>query len=36
MVIGMSIAYGASFLGLLLAWMSYRKHQRKGDRRGSE
>jgi hypothetical protein len=33
MVIGMSIAYGASFLGLLLAWHSYRKHQREAGRR---
>jgi hypothetical protein len=29
MVIGMSIAYLASFVGLLLAWYSYRKHHRK-------
>ena len=29
MVIGMSIAYLASFLGLLLAWYSYRKHHQK-------
>jgi hypothetical protein len=28
-VIGMSIAYFASFLGLLLAWRSYRKHHSK-------
>lgn len=28
-VIGMSIAYVASCLGLLLAWRSYRKHHRK-------
>jgi len=27
-VIGMTIAYVASFLGLLLAWASYRKHKR--------
>lgn len=27
-VIGMTIAYAASFLGLLLAWRSYRKHHR--------
>ena len=27
MVIGMTIAYLASFLGLALAWYSYRKHQ---------
>jgi len=26
-VIGMSIAYLVSFLGLVLAWWSYRKHQ---------
>ena len=25
-VIGMTIAYAASFLGLILAWRSYRKH----------
>lgn len=32
MVIGMTIAYLASFLGLALAWYSYRKHhQKKGD-----
>jgi hypothetical protein len=31
MVIGMSIAYFASFLGLVLAWISYRKHHRKGE-----
>lgn len=29
MVIGMSIAYAASFLGLILAWRSYRKHHQK-------
>lgn len=29
MVIGMSIAYMASFLGLILAWYSYRKHHKK-------
>jgi hypothetical protein len=29
MVIGMTIAYAASFLGLLLAWRSYRRHTRK-------
>lgn len=29
MVIGMSIAYLASFVGLLLAWYSYRKHHKK-------
>jgi hypothetical protein len=26
MVIGMTIAYFASFLGLILAWYTYRKH----------
>ena len=25
-VIGMTIAYVASFLGLILAWRSYKKH----------
>ena len=30
MVIGMSIAYLASFLGLILAWISYRKYKNKG------
>jgi hypothetical protein len=29
MVIGMSIAYIASFLGLILAWYSYKKHHKK-------
>jgi hypothetical protein len=29
MVIGMTIAYFASMLGLLLAWISYKKHHRK-------
>ncbi len=28
-LIGMSIAYVASFLGLGLAWWSWRKHHRK-------
>ncbi len=28
-VIGMTIAYAASFLGLILAWRSYRKHHKK-------
>jgi hypothetical protein len=32
MVIGMSIAYAASFLGLILAWYYYRKHHNKGDK----
>jgi hypothetical protein len=29
MVIGMSIAYTASFLGLILAWYSYKKHHKE-------
>lgn len=29
MLIGMSIAYAASFLGLGLAWWGWRKRQRK-------
>lgn len=29
MVIGMSIAYAASFLGLILAWYYYRKHKKE-------
>ena len=34
MVIGMTIAYVASFLGLILAWVAYRKHQRaKGNKK---
>lgn len=33
MVIGMSIAYFASFLGLMLAWISYRKHRAKEDKK---
>lgn len=28
MVIGMSIAYIASFLGLILAWKSYKEHNK--------
>ncbi len=28
MVIGMSLAYFLSFLGLILAWISYRKHKK--------
>jgi hypothetical protein len=31
MVIGMSIAYLASFAGLILAWLSYRKHHKKDE-----
>jgi hypothetical protein len=29
MVIGMTIAYAVSFLGLILAWIYYRKHKKK-------
>lgn len=32
MVIGMTIAYFASFLGLVLAWFSYRKYHRSENR----
>ena len=32
MVIGMSIAYFASFLGLVLAWVSYRRHNAESRR----
>ncbi len=32
MVIGMSIAYIASFIGLFLAWHYYRKHH-KGEKK---
>lgn len=28
-VIGMSIAYAASFLGMGLAWYSWKKHERE-------
>ena len=36
-VIGMSIAYVASFLGMGLAWWSWRKRRdRDGDDRGGE
>jgi len=31
MVIGMSIAYLASFLGLILEWRSYNKHNKHGN-----
>ncbi len=36
MVIGMSLAYVTSFAGLLLAYFSYRKHQRERRREGSD
>jgi hypothetical protein len=29
-VIGMSIAYAASFMGLLIAWWSYNKRNKDG------
>ncbi|MFC1481392.1 hypothetical protein ACFL6E_03990 [Candidatus Neomarinimicrobiota bacterium] len=32
MVIGMSIAYLASFAGLVLAWVYYRKHNQEMER----
>ncbi len=32
MVIGMTIAYAASFLGLALAWYAHRKHQREKEK----
>ena len=31
MVLGMSIAYFFSFLGLILAWVSFRKHKKEGE-----
>ncbi len=31
-VIGMTIAYAASFLGLLLAYFSYKKRKQKKDK----
>lgn len=34
MVIGMSIAYFASFLGLVLAWIAYRKHHKQNKNEG--
>jgi hypothetical protein len=30
MVIGMSIAYLASFIGLILAWRYYKKYKKNG------
>lgn len=33
MVIGMSLAYVTSFAGLLLAYYSYRKHKRRGEKK---
>jgi predicted histidine transporter YuiF (NhaC family) len=35
-VIGMSIAYFFSFLGLLLAYFSYRKKQRAKEQKGEK
>ncbi len=31
MVIGMSLAYVTSFAGLILAYVSYKKHHKKGE-----
>lgn len=31
MVIGMTIAYGVSFLGLIVAWIAYRKRGGKSN-----
>lgn len=36
MVIGMSIAYLASFLGLILAWRFHNKYKKKGHSGKSE
>jgi hypothetical protein len=37
MVIGMSLAYVTSFAGLLIAYYSYKKHEReRGKGRGNE
>lgn len=36
MVIGMSLAYVTSFAGLLLAYYSYRKHQKKRGKGGGD
>jgi hypothetical protein len=33
MVMGMSLAYATSFAGLIIAWVSYRRHRGKEDRR---
>ena len=34
MVLGMSLAYVTSFAGLVLAYVSYKKHHRPGERKG--
>jgi hypothetical protein len=36
MVIGMTLAYVTSFAGLLLAYFSYRKHQRERRRENGD
>jgi hypothetical protein len=36
MVIGMSLAYVTSFAGLLLAYYSYRKHQKERKKGGGD
>ena len=33
-VIGMTIAYAASFLGLILAWVSYARRRKREDMEG--
>ena len=33
MVIGMTIAYAASFAGLILAWIYYKKQHGKGEKK---
>lgn len=35
-VIGMSIAYAASFLGLIVAWISYNRRRRAGKDGGKD
>ncbi len=36
MVIGMSLAYFLSFLGLVLAWISYKKHKDDSNKDGKD
>jgi len=36
MVIGMSIAYLASFLGLVLAWRYYNKYKKNGSEKSDQ
>lgn len=35
-VLGMTIAYAASFLGLIVAWISYRRRRRRSEEGGDE